>query len=576
VTASDPPREGAGLDAPPVDPGPASARAQALAAALKLTRTAAQVLDRAGREPGESTERWLDPKLAHLTAPTEMADRGSAASRIVSAIRRGERICVFGDYDCDGITSAAIMTSAIRQLGGEVVPLLATRTEGAYGLSAKALARVRASGAGLVVTCDCGSSDHERIDDARRAGVDTIVIDHHLVPKETLPAFAFLNPHRPECNFAFKHMASCGLALTMAAALRQELDQKLDLRPLLDLVAIGTIADVVPLIGDNRALTRAGLRVLSSGTRPGLRALAELAKVDLSYGVGGEDIAYRIAPRINAPGRLGDPDQALAVLLATDPTTAQGLAASIEQTQLQRRAVQAEMIAEAFGDLAEPALGDLAGIVLARQGWHPGVVGIVAGKIADQTRKPTIVIGLEGASGRGSVRGPRGFPLYDALVRCRDELVGFGGHQAAAGVHVRAERVDALRAAWADACADIGRGLALSRDDEPAARLDPRDDPAVVLRDLERLEPFGAENPTPALLLAGAAVRSVRNLKGHLKLELSCEGRDVTAVAFQRGALAEEVTGKLLDVVGFVRRNTYAGGAEVHVQKIALSGRAAR
>ncbi len=570
MTASVPPPED-DFDAPAVDPGPVPEAAVALRAAYSLTFTAAQVLHRLGKAPDEGTERWLDPKLAHLTPPAEMADRVPAADRIASAIRRGERICVFGDYDCDGITSAAVMTSAIRSLGGEVVPLLATRTEGAYGLSDKALARVRASGAGLVVTCDCGSSDHDRIDDARRAGLDTIVIDHHLVPKERLPAFAFLNPHRPECGFSFKHMASCGLALTMAAALRQQLDQKLDLRPLLDLVAIGTIADVVPLVGDNRALTRAGLRVLGSGARPGLRALAELAKLDLSYGVGGEDIAYRIAPRLNAPGRLGTPDEALAVLLARDSTTAQALAASIEQTQLQRRAVQAEMIEQAMADLAEPAMEGLSGLVLARQGWHPGVVGIVAGKVADATQKPTIVIGLEGESGRGSVRGPRGFPLYDALVMCRDELVGFGGHQAAAGVHVKAGRVDALRAAWSAACETLSRGLERSSYGDPAARLDPRDEPTAVLRDLERLEPFGAENPTPALYMAGAEVRAARNLKGHLKLAVAVEGRSIDAVAFQRGELTERVLGQRVDLVGFVRRNTFAGGAEVHVQKIGLT-----
>jgi single-stranded-DNA-specific exonuclease len=556
------------LDDPPIDPGPTSDLVGPLRAAYGLSYTAAQLVHRAGRAPGDETERWLDPKLAHLTPPTDMAGRAPAAERIASAIRRKERICVFGDYDCDGITATAVMTSAIRALGGEAVPLLATRTEGAYGLSAPALARVRASGAGLVVTCDCGSSDHERIDDARRAGVDTIVIDHHLVPKETLPAFAFLNPHRPECGFSFKHLASCGLALTMAAALRHELKAQLDLRPLLDLVAIGTIADVVPLVGDNRALTRAGLRVLASGARPGLRALAGLAKVDLAAGVGGEDVAYRIAPRINAPGRLGDPDEALALLLSRDRTTAEGLAASIEQTQLRRRAVQAEMVEQAMADVAERGMADLGGLVLAREAWHPGVVGIVAGKVAETTLKPTIVIAIEGNTGRGSVRGPRGFPLYDALVQCRAELVGFGGHQAAAGVHVRADRIDALRSAWADACATISAGRTFEKLGEPAARLDPRDEPAAVLRDLERLEPFGEQNPTPALLCAGAIVRSARDLKGHLKLELGVGERTLTSVAFGRAELLPAVTGQVVDAVGFLRRNTFAGGAELHVQKI--------
>ncbi len=554
------------------DPGPVAEEALALRDAHGLTFTASQILHRRGMAPGEAAGAWLDPKLAHLTPPTDMADRALAADRIGSAIRRRERVAVFGDYDCDGITSAAVMTSAIRALGGEVVPLLATRREGAYGLSDKALGRVKATGATLLVTCDCGSSDHARIDEARRAGVDAVVIDHHLVPKEPLPALAFLNPHRPECGFPFKHLASCGLALTVSAALRQELGSKLDLRPLLDLVAIGTIADVVPLVGDNRALVRAGLRVIATGARPGLRALCDLAKIDLSYGLGSEDVSYRIAPRLNAPGRLGDPDEALALLLTRDATTAQGLAASIEQVQLQRRAIQAKMLEEALADLDEGGLRDLPGVVLARQGWHPGVVGIVAGKIADLLGKPTIVVGLEGEAGRGSVRGPGGFPLHDALTLCAAEMVGFGGHQAAAGVHVRATRIDALRAAWADATRTLSAGRQLGGRDGPAARLDPRDEPTRVASDLERLEPFGAENPTPRLLLADLVVRSARNLKGHLKIDGLLGDRPVGAVAFQRGALAPALAGAVVDVVGTLRRNTYAGGVEVHVERISAAG----
>src|SRR6185437_13889976 len=219
-------------------------------------------------------------------------DRDASAERIARAVRAGERICVFGDYDCDGITATAITTSFLRALGGDVTPLLATRLEGAYGLSAPALERVLAARPTLLVTCDCGSSDHERLAVARARGIDTVVIDHHLVPAEPLPAFAFLNPHRPECGFPYKGMASCGLALSLGAAVRKTLGASLDLRPFLDLVAIGTIADVAPLDGDNRALVRAGLAVMGGIAgpggrvqRPGLRALAENARFDLAAGL---------------------------------------------------------------------------------------------------------------------------------------------------------------------------------------------------------------------------------------------------------------------------------------------------
>ncbi|MFT3769823.1 MAG: DHHA1 domain-containing protein [Minicystis sp.] len=358
----------------------------------------------------------------------------------------------------------------------------------------------------------------------RARGVDAIVIDHHLVPAEPLPAFSFLNPHRPECGFPYKGMASCGLALSLGAALRRVLGAELDLRPFLDLVAIGTIADVAPLDGDNRALVRAGLAVMAGASfgnapmRPGLRALADNARVDLSAGVRAEDVAYRIAPRLNAPGRLGNPDLSLALLLEQSPATAVAIAAAVEQIATKRRAIQDEMLADALAEIHAAGWAHEPGIVLARQGWHPGVVGIVAGRIASRFGRPTIVVGLEGEKGRGSVRGPAGSRLHDALTRCRDALVGFGGHQAAAGVEVRANRVQALRDAWCQAYASAPRGRGEGEADADV-RLDDRDDPAAVARDLLRLEPCGEGNRAPRLLLSGVRVASAKNLKGHLKLE---------------------------------------------------------
>lgn len=536
----------------------------------RLTFTSAAALAAVtARDPtleADKLLRWLDPKLSHLTPPHEMADRGLAVERIARAVRQGERIAVFGDYDCDGITSTAILTQVLRALGGDVTPFLATRTEGAYGLSAKAVNRILGASPGLLITCDCGSSDHERIAFLNERHVDTVVIDHHLVPKEKLPSFAFLNPHRPECNFPFKYLASCGLALTLAAGLRQALGKELDLRRYLDLVAIGTVADVAPLTSDNRALVHAGLRVLSRGGRPGIRALADLAKIDLSRTVTSEDIAFRIAPRLNAPGRLGNPDDALELLLTEDRTTAMGLASLVEQTQLRRRAVQEEMLTQALGEIAERGLRSRAGLVLARQGWHPGVVGIVAGKIAEATQLPTVVIGLEGETGRGSVRGPAGFPLHDALVMCSADLAGFGGHQAAAGVHVTEAKLADFELSFANACESLAGQVRPTRG-AVNVRLDPRDDLADVLVDLERLEPFGEGNPAPRLLLESTQVRSARNLKGHLKLELAYGGTSFSAVYFGRGHHAEQIVGQHFAFAGVIRRNTYAGGVEIHIQR---------
>lgn len=563
-----PPSLPRGADVTPAVVDPAAAAA--LKAAWALTFTGANVLalvtERAPTLVGEPLARWLDPKLSHLTPPHAMLDRGAAIERIARAVRSGETIAVFGDYDCDGITATAVLTQSLRALGGVVVPFLATRTEGTYGLSAPAVARILSAQPGLVVTCDCGSGDHERIRDLAARGVDTVVIDHHLVPAEPLPALAFLNPHRPGCGFPYKHLASCGLALTLAAGLRQALGKDLDLRRFLDLVAIGTVADVAPLTGDNRALVHAGLKVLARGGRPGLRALAELARVDLASGLTSEDIAYRIAPRLNAPGRLGTPDDSLALLLTEDRATAIGLAATVEEIQKRRRAVQDAMLEEALSEIADRALAEWPGIVLAREGWHPGVVGIVAGKIAEATQRPTVIIGMEGETGRGSVRGPAGFPLHDALVRCSADLAGFGGHQAAAGVHVQRTKIGAFEASFAAACASLADAVRPGHASLTVS-LDPRDDLSDVLADLERLEPFGEGNPAPRLVLEQVVVRSARNLKGHLKLEVSHGGTTLSAVYFGRGHHAESLPGRSLTLVGSLRRNTFVGGVEVQVAR---------
>jgi single-stranded-DNA-specific exonuclease len=560
-------------EAGPRDPGEASGAAILLARDLGLSITAADVLHRRGRGADDETRRFLEPKLANLTPPDAMAGRGESAARLARAVRARERICVFGDYDCDGITATAITTGILRALGGDVVPLLATRQEGSYGLSNPALQRVLATGARVLVTCDCGSSDHERLAVVRSRGIDAVVIDHHLVPTEPLPAFSFLNPHRPECGFAYKGMASCGLALSLGAAVRRVLGVEIDLRTFLDLVAIGTIADVAPLDGDNRALVRAGLGILAgpgARPRPGLRALAENAKIDLSLAMRAEDVAFRIAPRLNAPGRLGDPDLALELLLERSPTKAVGIAAALEQIALQRRAITEETMVQAFADIEANRWAERPGIIVARKGWHPGIVGIVAGRIATRYGRPTIVVALEGERGRGSVRGPSGARLHDALTRCRHELVGFGGHQAAAGVEVRADRLDALRDAWCEAFATVPAG---SNDGEGEAdvRLDDRDDPTAVVRDLYRLEPCGEKNRAPRVLVPRARVLAARNLKGHLRVELAWGRSVLGGFGFEMGDLADAVAGGRADVVGQLRADTWKGGdaVEMRVERIA-------
>jgi single-stranded-DNA-specific exonuclease len=546
-------------------PPPASLRAQALSRALGISVTLASWLDRLGHAEAEATRRFLNPRLAELTSPDAMLDRKVAAQRIARAVKERQRIVVFGDYDCDGMTSAAIFTEALRALGGQVTPVLASRFEGGYGLSQTALERVLSQKPHLLVTCDCGSSDHASLQQLGPLGVDVVVVDHHLVPEQPLPALAFLNPHRPECGFPYKGLASCGLSLSVLAAVRAELGQALDLRPLLDLVAIGTIADVAPLDRDNRALVRAGLKVLGEARRPGVRALLELADIEPGQPLRAEDVAFRIAPRLNAPGRLGAPDLAVELLLATSLDTARALAAEIEQRQLERRAVQQRILEEALAEVEREGYRERAAVVLGREGWNHGIVGIVAGRLASELRKPVVVIGFENGVGRGSVRGPQGARLHDAVSACSSLLRRFGGHQAAAGLEVESEKLEALRGAFETACA-AQTPATCSSDEQPCARLARGDSLTRVYAELGQLEPCGESNPTPALALVGRVVSAREVTGGHLKLELSLDsGERLSAFGIAMGARAEALSGEVA-VSGRLRPDRYRGGGAIELK----------
>ena len=543
-------------------------------APLGLTRTATAVLEARGHTDPIATRAFLDPKLADLTPPHAMVDREAAVDRLAHAVRKGERVVVFGDYDVDGITATAVLASALAALGAPPLTVLASRYDGGYGFSARALERVKARGPALLVTCDCGSSDAPRLAALREASIDAIVIDHHLVPEGGLPVRAFLNPHRPECGFPFKHLASVGLALSVAAGLRAALGAALDLRPLLDLVALGTVADVAPLEGDNRALVRAGLRRIETAPRPGVEALVEAAGLRAGASIGGEDVAFKLAPRINAPGRLGAPDLSLQLLLSTDVSAARGLAAQVEEVTKLRRTVERDVLDQALAEVERTGQGESPAIVVGGEGWNVGVVGIVAARLVDRYQVPAIVIAFEGEEGRGSARGPKGARLYDGLVASKETMLGFGGHQAAAGVHLRRDRLDALREAFAAAHAHLPRAVrgAAPRVD---ADLDPSDDLSRVVRDLSLFEPTGEGQPYVRLRVADARVVSARIMKAeHLRLVVDHGGRLVDAFGYGLAHLGIGV-GDHVDLIGSLRRDAYRGGSAVELRVLHAARRGA-
>lgn len=516
---------------------------------------------------------FLRPTLAHgLRSPLLVRDLDVAARRLADALTRGERIAVWGDYDVDGITGAAQLVLFLRECGAEPLLHVSRRMHEGYGLDAGVLRELAAAGARVLVTADCGTADVEELAVAAELGMDVIVCDHHHAPTTRPPALAVLNPLRADCEFPFKGLSGTGVVFYLLMGLRMELRVRgrtplPDLRRYLDLVALGTVADVVPLREENRVLVAHGLRALDGTGRPGLRALKETALVDRASV---RAIGFRLAPRLNAGGRLADARRAVEVLVSDHPEEARALAAEIECWNAERRAIEERMVHEAAALVDERRT---LSIVVAGDGWHRGVVGIVAARLAERFHRPALVIALEGERGRGSGRGVRGVDLHAAMSECRELLDAFGGHRQAVGFEIRRDRVPPLAAAFEDAVAR----RASPADLEPVLALDaevplPAVTPALAAA-LQALEPHGPGNPEPVFLARGVSVASARIVgdpnRPHLRLRLTQDGRTVPAIAFGRGTLAIGA-GDRIDVAFTPRLSSWQGVDRLEVEVVDL------
>ncbi|MGE5186874.1 MAG: single-stranded-DNA-specific exonuclease RecJ [Acidobacteriota bacterium] len=561
-----------------------------LASALRVRPATARCLVARGVKDPRDAQGFIDPRLAALRPPAGLAGLPRAVERIADAVTRGERIGVFGDYDVDGVTTAALLASFLRAAGAHVEVAVARRDAG-YGFTAAAAQDFAARGCTLVITGDCGTSDLDAIAAATASAIDVIIVDHHTVPsaEHAHPAQALVNPFRADSTFPFRGMASVGLGFYVAASVRTELRERRhfaggqglpepDVRELLDLVALGTIADLVPLTDENRILTALGLRRLQARARPGIAALLAAAGVDAEREIDARVIGWRLAPRLNAPGRLGAAEPALALLLA-DAATATERAQVLEQANADRRAVQDRVMSEALAVLGDRDPG--AAIVLAGEGWPSGIVGIVAAKLVDKYGKPAFVIGIDRATGigRGSARTCGGVNLYEALSVAAGELgprlARFGGHAAAAGFTVQREHVAALAEALSGAVPRLAEGsgpVSQARDVDAEVRLGEVDE--RLAEELAGLGPFGQHNPPPLLVTRAAKDTSARRVGdgSHLKLTVE-DDRQTTRTAIGFGLGERPVAGGARGALAFVPTiSTWQGrrSAELEVADLAV------
>ena len=535
-----------------------------------LSALCAAVLAARGMDTPEKAARFLDSGRSRFHDPFLLRDMDRAVERVRRALDSGETIAVYGDYDVDGITATCLLTEALRELGGNVVSYIPDRTEEGYGLNPGAIGRLAGQGVTLIVTVDCGITAGLEVEYARSLGVDVVITDHHHC-KDRLPAAtAVVNPRRPDCAYPFPELAGVGVALKLAQALFPTQRREEVFRRFGELVAVGTVADVMQLTDENRALVRQGLELLGRTKRPGLRSLLREAGLDEGNLPTTVTISYGLAPRINAAGRMEQAMVALELLLTRDNPRGEELARTLCRLNRERQTIELDIYEQCSRRLDEDPSLTAPAIVLAGEGWHQGVVGIVASRLSEKYSCPAFMISLEGGHGKGSCRSFGGFNLFVALERCADLLEGYGGHEMAAGFTVSEENIPTL----ARRLRELVSAHAGGRPMEASIDVDTEVDDCALLTArqvdaLSVLEPFGTGNPRPVLLLRSAAVVTCCDVGGgrHLKMRVRRDGVMLDAIFFSANAAACGVLpGDRLDLVFTPQINEFRGNRTVQLQ----------
>jgi single-stranded-DNA-specific exonuclease len=560
----------------PADP----ARAAVLARGLGLSPLLAQLLVNRGLRDLPAARRFLQPSLEGLHDPARLPGLPAAVERLRRALRDRERIVIYGDYDVDGVTGTAILHRALRLQGAEPECYIPHRIEDGYGLSLPAIERLAASGPGLLVTVDCGTSDVEEVRRAKALGLDVIVTDHHEPPDVLPESLALVNPKAPGATYPDRDITGAGVAFKVAWALLQAMpasamrgpEVQAFLLEAMALAALGTVADVAPLVGENRVFAAYGLGAMRHTRNPGLRALLERSGIDLREPIQAAHLAFRLAPRLNAGGRLGSARPSLQLFLCADPAEAASIAESLDKANSDRQRVEARILEEARERVArEHDLATDRALVLADDRWHPGVVGIVAARLVEEFRRPVLLLALAGGRGRGSGRSVPGFPLHEALARCREHLAGCGGHAMAAGLEIEAGRVPAFRE----------RLLALAAEAFPSALPAPVLDIEAevslgqltlpVAKELDRLGPHGVGNAAPVLAARGVRIagepRRMGKTGSHVSFMAHQDGASVRAVWWGAADAMEKRLGdaRRCDVAFVPGVNAWAGSETVEL-----------
>ena len=539
--------------------------ASSLAKKMKLPLPVGQILAARGFTDAKNAEKFINAKLSDLKDPFLIHDMQKAVDRIRKALKKKEIITVFGDFDTDGVTATAVLVKVLRQLGADVVGVLPERIAEGYGFSVAALKRcVKLRQQDLIITTDCGTSSHDAVKEAKKLGIDVIITDHHDISGDIADALAVVNP-KCDDDPDGRILAGVGVAFKLCDALLKDFKNSgddvtgIDLEEILDLVAIGTVADVVPLLADNRILVKYGLQRINTKPSIGLSALIRISKIDTvmtCYHIG-----FQLAPRLNASGRLGNADKALDLVLSTDRQEAFNLARELDGVNKERRIIENEILEAAVEDVDrrfDPK--HIYGIVTGKENWHVGVVGIVASRICGRYHRPAIVIGFDkDGIGRGSCRSVVGINMVEVLAECKDLLEAYGGHEMAAGLTIKQNNLVAFRRKFNEACAEF----ADVQDMQPTFQVDGwitlTNANEELLRGIDRLAPVGSGNPTPIWGVRGVKPVDVPRIvgKNHIKMIVGQGDTQLDSIGFGLGDVA--LPSGSMDMLVQLKENTFGG-----------------
>ena len=516
----------------------------------------AALLARRGVLDSEAAEAFLKPKLEHLRPSSELEGVSKAVERIAAAKERGERIAIVGDYDVDGISATALLSAVLRACGLDVEMILPNRLGEGYGFQVLHVDRAREAGCSLIVTADCGTTAVEAVEEALENGIDVVITDHHLPEGEAIPGAIEINPRRQSSEYPFPDLAGAGVALKLAIAVGEHFQRSIEVGALLRIACLGTICDLVPLVGENRTIAAIGLKELARTRSVGLKEL--MRKADVKVPVASSDVGYRLGPRLNAAGRMARPDAALELLMTRDRDRAAELAKKLDDWNRSRQQAETQVVEEALEVFARR--DPLPPILVAwSESWHPGVVGIAAGRIARRLHRPTVLLSVEGKWATGSGRSIADIHLHEFLSTWRQELDRFGGHAQAIGIKIAVEDLSRLQAAWESSAAELWDATSLARTLSYELEVPVNELTTDLLAAMRSLEPFGMGNPQPLLRVGPLRPAGRPRLFGKGHLGMAAQGDDGSPIDLL-GWGWQERAGELegsFEVLGCLEEDSY-------------------